>query len=44
MANNIKINLEEIGWVDVDWIDLDMSQDEGKWRAAANGVMNLWIP
>jgi hypothetical protein len=31
----------EIGWGDVDWIDL--TQDRDKWRALVNMVMNLWF-
>jgi hypothetical protein len=32
---------KEIGWVGVDWTDL--AQDEEKWRADVNTVMNLRI-
>jgi hypothetical protein len=39
-VDNIKMDLREIGWGDVDWIDL--AQD--KWRALVNTVMNLWVP
>jgi hypothetical protein len=38
-VNNIKIDLREIGWDGVDWIDLD--QDSDQWRALVNMVMNL---
>jgi hypothetical protein len=41
-VDNIKMDLEEIGWGGVDWIGL--AQDRGKWRALVNVVMNLWIP
>jgi hypothetical protein len=41
-ANNIKIDLLEIGWVGVDWIGL--AQDRDKWRALVNAVMNLRVP
>jgi hypothetical protein len=44
MEGNIKINLEEVGCVVVDWIALDVSQDGSKWRAAASPIINLWIP
>jgi hypothetical protein len=40
--NNIKMNLKEIGWGGMDWIDL--TQDRDQWRALVNTVMNLWIP
>jgi hypothetical protein len=39
---NITINLREIGWGGVDWIDL--AQDRDRWRAVVNAVMNLRIP
>jgi hypothetical protein len=38
----IKIDLREIGWDDVDWIDL--AQDRGQWRALVNRMMNLRVP
>jgi hypothetical protein len=41
-VDNIKINLREIGWDDIDWIDL--AQDRDKWRALVNTVMNLRVP
>jgi hypothetical protein len=41
-VDNIKIDLREIGWDDVDWIDL--AQDMGQWRALVNTVMNLRVP
>jgi hypothetical protein len=34
-----KIDLREIGWDGVDWIDV--AQDRDKWRARVNTVMNL---
>jgi len=36
---NIKINLQEVGCGDLDWIDL--AQDRGRWPALVNAVMNL---
>jgi hypothetical protein len=41
-VNNIKINLREIGWDGMDWIDL--SQDKDRWRALTNRVMNFRVP
>jgi hypothetical protein len=41
-VDNIKIDLREIGWDGVDWIDL--AQDRDKWKALVNTVMNLRIP
>jgi hypothetical protein len=34
-VNNIKMNLREIGWDGMDWIDL--TQDRDQWRALMNG-------
>jgi hypothetical protein len=39
---NIRIYLEEVGWGDVDWIDL--AQDRDRWRALVNSIMNFWVP
>jgi hypothetical protein len=41
-VDNIKMDLREIGWVAMDWIDLD--QDRDQWRALVNTVMKLWVP
>jgi hypothetical protein len=38
---NIKMNLREIGWGGMDWIDL--AQDRDQWRALVNTVMNLRV-
>jgi hypothetical protein len=40
--DNIKMDLEEVVFGDVDWIHL--AQDRGRWRALVNTVMNLWVP
>jgi hypothetical protein len=40
--DNIKMDLREIGFGDVDWIHL--AQDRDGWRALVNTVMNLQIP
>jgi hypothetical protein len=40
--NNIKMDLREIGWDGLDWIDL--AQDRDQWRALVNMVMNLRVP
>jgi hypothetical protein len=40
--DNIKMDLIEIGWGDMDSIDL--AQDRDQWRALVNTVMNLWVP
>jgi hypothetical protein len=39
---NIKMDLREIGWDGMDWIDL--AQDRDQWRALVNTVMNLRVP
>jgi hypothetical protein len=36
------MDLREIGWDGVDWIDL--AQDRDQWRALVNTVMNLRVP
>jgi hypothetical protein len=41
-VNNIKIDLREIGWDGMDWIDL--AQDRDQWRFFVNTVMNLQVP
>jgi hypothetical protein len=41
-GNNIKMDLREIGFGDVDWIHL--AQDRGTWQVLVNTVMNLRVP
>jgi hypothetical protein len=40
--DNIKMDLKEIGWDSMDWIDV--AEDRGKWMALVKTVMNLWVP
>jgi hypothetical protein len=39
---NIRMDLGEVGWGDVDWISL--AQDRNRWRAIVNSVLNLRVP
>jgi hypothetical protein len=39
--DNIKMDLREIGFGDVDWIHL--AQDRDRWQALVNTVMNLQV-
>jgi hypothetical protein len=41
-VDNIKMDLRDIGWGGMDWIDL--VQDREQWRALVNAVMNLRVP
>jgi hypothetical protein len=38
-VDNIKMDLKEIRWDGMGWIDL--AQDRDQWRALVNAVMNL---
>jgi len=40
--NYIRMDLVETGWEGVDWIHL--AQDEDRWRALVNTIMNLRVP
>jgi hypothetical protein len=40
--DNIKMDLREVEWGGMDWINVD--QDRDRWRALVNAVMNLWVP
>jgi hypothetical protein len=35
------MDLQEMGWEGMDWID--MAQDRDRWRALVNAVMNLRV-
>jgi hypothetical protein len=41
-VDNIKMDLREIGWDGMDWIDL--VQDRDQWRVVVNAVMNVRVP
>jgi hypothetical protein len=40
-VDNIRMDLGEVGWGDVDWIGL--VQDRNRWRALVNSVLNLRV-
>jgi hypothetical protein len=40
--DNIKMDIREVGWEVMNWIEL--AQDRDRWRALVNAVMNLWVP
>jgi hypothetical protein len=41
-VDNIKMDLREIKWDDMDWIYL--AEDRDQWIALVNMVMNLQVP
>jgi hypothetical protein len=41
-VDNIKMDIRERGWDDMDWII--QAQDRDQWRTLVNTVMNLWVP
>jgi hypothetical protein len=40
--DNIEMDLGEVGWGSVDWVDVAQARD--RWRAFAKAVMNLRVP
>jgi hypothetical protein len=40
--DNIKMDLREVGWGGMDWINL--AQDRDRWRVLVKAVMNLRVP
>jgi len=41
-ADNIRMDLREVGCGYMDWIGL--AQDRDRWRTLVSAVMNLWVP
>jgi hypothetical protein len=41
-VDNIEMDLREVEWDDMDWINV--AQDRDQWRALVNMVMNLQVP
>jgi hypothetical protein len=41
-VDNIRMDLGEVEWGDVDWIDL--AKDRNRWRALVNSILNLRVP
>jgi hypothetical protein len=42
LEDNIKIDLHEVEWGGMEWIDL--AQDKDRWRTLVNAIMNLRFP
>jgi hypothetical protein len=40
-VDNIRMDLGEVGWCNVDWIGL--AKDRNRWRALVNSVLNLRV-
>jgi hypothetical protein len=41
-VDNIRMDIGEVGWSDVDWICL--AQAGNRWRALVNSVLDLRVP
>jgi hypothetical protein len=41
-VDNIRMDVGDVGWGDVDWIGL--AEDRNRWRAVVNSVLNLRAP
>jgi len=41
-VDNIRMDLQDVGCGDMDWIGL--AQDRDRWQTLVSAVMNLWVP
>ena len=41
-VDNIRMDLQEVGYGYIDWIGL--AQDRDRWRTLVSAVMNIWVP
>jgi hypothetical protein len=41
-VDNIKMDLRELGWHGINWIDVVQDRDQS--RAPVNMIMKLWVP
>ena len=41
-VDNMKLDIQEVGWGYMDWIEL--AQDRDRWRTLVSAVMNLRVP
>jgi hypothetical protein len=41
-VDNIRMDLGEVGWGEVDWIG--PAKDRNRWRAFVNSLLNLLVP
>jgi len=42
LKDNIKMDIQEVGCGDMDWIELAQRWD--RWRELVNAAMNFWVP
>jgi hypothetical protein len=40
--DNIKMDIQEVGWGGMDWIEL--AQNKNSWRDLVNAIMNVRVP
>jgi hypothetical protein len=42
LEDNIRMDIQEVGYGGMDWILL--AYDRDRWRALVNAALNLWVP